>query len=478
MDTSPNLALPYIAPQQAQKHVTHNEALRMLDAAVQIGVESRSLTEPPADPGDGERHIVAAGATGPWAAKDHVVAAFQDGAWAYYQPREGWLVWVADEAALLAYDGAGAWIAAAVRSGVPQFGVNTDPDPVNRLAVKSDAVLFSHDDVTPGSGDQRIVVNKEAPAKTASFLFQTAWSGRAEIGMTGDDDFSLKVSPDGVSWHDALTVDRDTGRVAFPSGGVRELLAADRTYHVDAVAGSDTNDGLTGGTAFATIQKAVDTVYGTLDLNGHDVTIQLAAGTHNGFTAVNPQVGAGTIKVKGDTADLEACVVHDQTGSTLVIDVQNSGTRIVLEGLKITRTATASLVRALSGARIEFITANKLAGAGRTHSVMSDVNAYVSIKGSLVVVDAGYTLFYAARNGFLQISGMAADLTAAPALGVLALANNGGILFASASSFSGAATGGFRYAVQTNAIVNTNGGGASYFPNDNAGTTSTGGIYA
>lgn len=61
MDTSPNLALPYLAPQQAQKHGTRNEAPRMLDAAVQIGVESRSLTEPPADPGDGERCIVASG---------------------------------------------------------------------------------------------------------------------------------------------------------------------------------------------------------------------------------------------------------------------------------------------------------------------------------------------------------------------------------------------------------------------------------
>ena len=145
----------------------------MLDAVVQLGVESRSLTDPPADPGDGERHIVATGAKGAWVAKDQMIAAFQDGAWAYDQPRDGWLAWVADEEALLAYDSSGVWIAAAVRSGVPQFGVNTDPNPVNRFAVKSDAVLFSHDDVTPGSGDQRVVVNKGTAANTASSLFQT-----------------------------------------------------------------------------------------------------------------------------------------------------------------------------------------------------------------------------------------------------------------------------------------------------------------
>lgn len=33
MDSSPNLQLPYIMPSQAQKHVTHNEALRTLDAS-------------------------------------------------------------------------------------------------------------------------------------------------------------------------------------------------------------------------------------------------------------------------------------------------------------------------------------------------------------------------------------------------------------------------------------------------------------
>jgi len=32
MTVTPNLQLPYIAASQAQKHVTHNEALRMIDA--------------------------------------------------------------------------------------------------------------------------------------------------------------------------------------------------------------------------------------------------------------------------------------------------------------------------------------------------------------------------------------------------------------------------------------------------------------
>ena len=49
-DTTPNLALPLIAGNQAQKHVTVNEALRLLDGLVQLTVLDRHLTAPPASP--------------------------------------------------------------------------------------------------------------------------------------------------------------------------------------------------------------------------------------------------------------------------------------------------------------------------------------------------------------------------------------------------------------------------------------------
>ena len=106
----------------------------------------------------------------------------------------------------------------------PLFGVNTTADATNRLAVKSDAVLFNHDDVTPGSGDMRAKVNKATTADTGSHLFQTNASGRAEFGLVGKDDFSLKVSGDGANWTDAVVIDTDNGFVgvgaaAPPDGG-------------------------------------------------------------------------------------------------------------------------------------------------------------------------------------------------------------------------------------------------------------------
>ena len=49
-DNSTILSLPLILPAQAQKHVTHNEALRILDVAVQAAVSDRTQVAPPVGP--------------------------------------------------------------------------------------------------------------------------------------------------------------------------------------------------------------------------------------------------------------------------------------------------------------------------------------------------------------------------------------------------------------------------------------------
>ncbi|PHS26264.1 MAG: ribonuclease III [Robiginitomaculum sp.] len=105
MSQTPNLLLPYILEAQAQKHVTHNEAIRALDALVQLVMTSQSLTAPPAAPLEGERYIVGTSAPGVWAGKDTQIAAWQDGAWAYYMPQSGWRAWITDQALMVYFDG-------------------------------------------------------------------------------------------------------------------------------------------------------------------------------------------------------------------------------------------------------------------------------------------------------------------------------------------------------------------------------------
>jgi len=215
MTETDNLALPYIAASQAQKHVTHNEAIRKLDALVQLSALQRDLTTAPADPDDGARYIVAPSALGAWEGKDNHIAAWQDGAWAFYQPRNGWCVWVEAESGLYAWQ-TDQWVAAGGNhtdhQNLSHVGVNATADDTNRLAISAPASLFNHE----GNGHQ-IKVNKQAQADTASLLFQSNWSGRAEMGLAGQDDFSIKTSPDGSVWQEPVRIFGQTGK-AFIKG--------------------------------------------------------------------------------------------------------------------------------------------------------------------------------------------------------------------------------------------------------------------
>ncbi len=222
MSDSQILSLPYILPAQAQKHVTHNEAIKALDVLVQLSVLNRDQTTPPASPGEGDRHLVGAGATGDWLGQDDKIAAYLGGVWVFHTPAAGWRAYVRSEALVLVYDGSG-WDVAL--QNLPYVGVNTTADTTNRLAVSSAATLLSH-----AGDDHQLKINKNAAVDTASLLFQSGWSGRAEMGLAGGDDFSLKVSDDGSSFQTALSVDRSTGEVGFPVG---VNFGADRLQHYE-----------------------------------------------------------------------------------------------------------------------------------------------------------------------------------------------------------------------------------------------------
>ena len=214
MSETPLLGLPLLESSQSQKHVTHNEALMLLDAAIQLSVKSRAATAPPVSPLDGDRYLVAVSPTGAWAGEPGKLAVYDAGFWRFAMPRTGWRLWVEDEAKLLVFDGS-LWRDIQdidELANMSLLGVNTTADTGNRLSVSSPAVLFNH-----AGSDQRVKINKQAAADTASLLFQTSFSGRAEMGLAGDDNFHFKVSPDGGAWNAAIDIDRSTGSVSFPN---------------------------------------------------------------------------------------------------------------------------------------------------------------------------------------------------------------------------------------------------------------------
>jgi hypothetical protein len=213
MDTTPNLSLPLVAAQQAQKHVTVNEALALLDGLAQISLSSRSITTPPPSPAEGGRWLVPAGATGAWLSQSGKIALFSGGVWSFLAPKGGWAAFVEDETRAILFNGT-AWInfPATFPGTVPTLGVNATADATNRLSVAADASLLNHN----GNGHQ-LKINKASAGQTATLLFQSGFSGRAEIGLAGNDSLSFKVSPDGATWKSALTINPSTGAVSLPN---------------------------------------------------------------------------------------------------------------------------------------------------------------------------------------------------------------------------------------------------------------------
>ena len=212
-DVSPILALPLIQPSQAQKHVTHNEALRLLDVLVQPAVATRGQNAPPASPQEGERHVVGDAPTGAWAGQPRRIAWWEAGQWAFLTPQEGWSAQVLAEAVEVVFR-AGQWRAPADGPlRVAELGINAAPDAFNRLTVQGDAVLLTHG----AGGGHQVKVNKATTGATASLLFQTGFSGRAEMGTSGSDAFEIKVSADGAAWFTAIGADPASGRVSLPA---------------------------------------------------------------------------------------------------------------------------------------------------------------------------------------------------------------------------------------------------------------------
>jgi hypothetical protein len=116
MTDTPRLGLPAIEAAQAQKHVTHNEALTLLDALVHLAVLSRTLTVPPPSPAEGDCYIPAAGASGAWTGFDLQLMVFAGGGWMRLVPRPGMKAWIVSERLTVTFED-GVW-----RDGVALTG--------------------------------------------------------------------------------------------------------------------------------------------------------------------------------------------------------------------------------------------------------------------------------------------------------------------------------------------------------------------
>ena len=217
MDTT-NLKLPYLLASQAQKHVTHNEALRLLDGLVQLAVLDRDLTAPPGSPADGDRYIVASGATGDWAGWDLNVAS---GSMA-----PGCACCRGPDGGPGSRMRACCWSTTARAGSAPLptalqnmalLGLGTTADAGNPFSAKLNAALWTAMTAAEGgTGDLFYTMNKETAGDDLGLTLQTGFVTKALVGLFGSDKFRLAVSADGSSFFDGLIVDNTNGIVDQP----------------------------------------------------------------------------------------------------------------------------------------------------------------------------------------------------------------------------------------------------------------------
>jgi Protein of unknown function (DUF2793) len=119
-------ALPNLFVSQAQKEVTHNEALARIDALLHPVVQD-NLTAPPTalvEADDGKCWLIAAPAIGIWSGKERQIARWSGGSWRYLLPVDGMAIWHAiDQVRFFYIDGD--WVSSSAIAN-PSGGATVD----------------------------------------------------------------------------------------------------------------------------------------------------------------------------------------------------------------------------------------------------------------------------------------------------------------------------------------------------------------
>jgi len=266
---------------------------------------------------------------------------------------------------------------------------------------------------------------------------------------------------------------------AAPSGGGgggRTTLTANTTYYVSTT-GNDSNNGLSSGAAFATIQHALNVV-ATLDCATYNVTISVADGTYTGAVTLPFMLGSGVFTLQGDMTTPANCIISTTSAACIATGYNSNWT---VQGFKLQTATTGDCIIANT---TSYLTINTIVfgaiASGYRHMYIG-TGAKVLVNGNYTISGAGGAAHFIVEEGsLLQCIGhtitVSASLTFSTAF---AVADNCGIAFYATSSFSlGANTvTAPRYAVYLNGVILSPIGGTSGFPGNVAGSTATGGQY-
>lgn len=265
------------------------------------------------------------------------------------------------------------------------------------------------------------------------------------------------------------------GIIELSAIGFREPLTAARTYFVRSD-GNDNNTGLTdsAGGAFLTVQKAIDVVYGTLDLKGFNVDIQVRDGTFARAIVTSPQVGKGDITLRGNSGTpanvtLTATAIGSENG---VIDVRNYAV-LFIRDFTITTVTSGSGIFARAGGVVYYT--NIRFGATANYQIFATSQSFIQALGDYAIVGSAQRHIWANAHSEVRVQNRTVTLSGTPAFTQFATADYHGLGTLNGNTWTGAATGP-RFSVSNNGIIVVAAGLAT-LPGDAAGTFASGGLY-
>lgn len=257
---------------------------------------------------------------------------------------------------------------------------------------------------------------------------------------------------------------------------LRVPLLANATYFVTTT-GSDLGAGSILD-PWLTIQHAVDFI-SNLDLNGHNVTVNVAAGTYTSATTLKTLVGVGTVTILGvgDTTLIST------TSATCFTMPQVSAGLYVLDSMKLQTATSGDCVQTSSGSGVINLQ-NINFGACATSHMHAVLNGTIFITGNYTVSgNIGKCHYFSVGTGSTIGNSTALTVTISASItvaGAWAQADRNAEMELISITYSlGAFTvTGQRYIAQNGGGIFTAGGGANFFPGSVAGVATSPGWYA
>lgn len=306
------------------------------------------------------------------------------------------------------------------------------------------------------NNDTSILAIKPASGKTINNSTEPVYIGSKQ---------SIVLFSDGTSY---FTV----GKPEFAK------LGTNTTFYVNNFTGNDTtNSGLSPTDAFETPQRSYDILQRNFDINTFVATIQIADSTYTTNFALSGAVKGvssyGSIVYQGNISTPTNVVIRPASSASGVS--LSGGAKATFKGIEFRSILLNGITVVEAGTQAAIVSV-AFGPTGGAHIYCSGMGQ-VTVLGNYLITGSADSHITAVVNSLVDAEG-AYTYTAVGSISftVSVSSRYGAVVDHKLGTFSGTFTG-KRYEVGSLALIHTQGGGASYFPGNSAGTNDGTGFY-